>query len=120
MPCTGIRLQRRQACLPKRARIWLAISRWQPRASRLTRQPHRPPRKRRRPLLKEIEQLDRKLAVWHTEKKTLDDRLADPDLYTGSDAGQVPALIKRQGELSGVIDEAEMRWLEAQGEIGEV
>jgi ATP-binding cassette, subfamily F, member 3 len=66
----------------------------------------------RRPLLKELEQLDKKLAPWTAEKARLDERLADPDLYTGPEAGDVPKLLKRQGELSDRIDEAEMRWLE--------
>ena len=66
----------------------------------------------RRPLLKELEQLDKKLAPWTAEKAKLDERLADPDLYTGPEAGEVPKLIKRQGELTDKIDEAELRWLE--------
>jgi ATP-binding cassette subfamily F protein 3 len=66
----------------------------------------------RRPLLKELEQLDKKLAPWTAEKARLDERLADPDLYTGPEAGDVPKLLKRQGELTDRIDEAEMRWLE--------
>ena len=66
----------------------------------------------RRPLLKELEQLDKKLAPWTAEKARLDERLADPDLYTGPEAGEVPKLIKRQGELTDKIDEAELRWLE--------
>ena len=66
----------------------------------------------RRPLVKELEQLDKKLPPWHAEKTRLDERLADPDLYTGPEAGEVPKLIKLQAELAGKIDEAEMRWLE--------
>ncbi len=66
----------------------------------------------RRPLLKELEQLDKKLVPWNAEKAKLDERLADPDLYTGPDAGEVPKLLKRQAELTEKIDEAELRWLE--------
>ena len=66
----------------------------------------------RRPLVKELEQLDKKLAPWHAEKTRLDERLADPDLYTGPEAGEVPKLIKLQTELAGKIDDAELRWLE--------
>ncbi|MEC5399171.1 ATP-binding cassette domain-containing protein [Uliginosibacterium sp. H1] len=75
---------------------------------------------RRRPLLKEVEQLDRKLAAWQAEKKTLDERLADPALYAGKDSGEVQSLLKRQGELANGIDEAEMRWLEIQTELEEI
>lgn len=66
----------------------------------------------RRPLQKELDQLDKKLGPWNAEKAQLDERLADPALYTGPDAGEVPKLLKRQAELSEKIDEAELRWLE--------
>ena len=66
----------------------------------------------RRPLQKELDQLDKKLGPWNAEKAQLDERLADPALYTGPDAGEVPKLLKRQAELTEKIDEAELRWLE--------
>ena len=66
----------------------------------------------RRPLLKELDQLDKKLVPWNAEKNQLDERLADPDLYTGPEAADVPKLLKRQAELTEKIDAAEMRWLE--------
>ncbi|MDD3354667.1 ATP-binding cassette domain-containing protein, partial [Zoogloea sp.] len=66
----------------------------------------------RRPLLKELEQLDRKLTPWNNEKNRLDERLADPALYTGPDSGEVPGLLQRQAELTERIEEAELRWLE--------
>ncbi len=66
----------------------------------------------RRPLQKELDQLDKKLGPWNAEKTQLDERLADPDLYTGPEAGEVPKLLKRQAELTEKIDEAELRWLE--------
>ncbi|MFT4172786.1 MAG: ATP-binding cassette domain-containing protein [Rhodocyclaceae bacterium] len=75
---------------------------------------------RRRPLVKEIEQLEKKLAGWQGEKKLLDERLADPTLYTQGDSAQLQAFLKRQAELATAIDEAEMRWLEAQAELEEI
>ena len=66
----------------------------------------------RRPLVKELDQLDKKLVPWNAEKNQLDERLADPDLYTGPEAADVPKLLKRQAELTEKIDAAEMRWLE--------
>ncbi len=66
----------------------------------------------RRPLVKEIEQIDKRMAAWNKEKAELDARLADPALYTGPQAGEVPALNKRQAELAERIEEAELRWLE--------
>ncbi|WP_341676927.1 ATP-binding cassette domain-containing protein [Niveibacterium sp. SC-1] len=78
---------------------------------------------RRRPLMKESEQLERKMDGWNGEKKLLDQRLADPALYTSGDSAQLQTLLKRQAELAGWIEEGEMRWLEIQDElesIGEV
>ncbi|MCE1185968.1 MAG: ATP-binding cassette domain-containing protein [Zoogloea sp.] len=66
----------------------------------------------RRPLLRELEQLEKKLKPWTTEKAALDERLGSPELYTGPDAGEVPKLLKRQAELAERLDEAELRWLE--------
>jgi ATP-binding cassette subfamily F protein 3 len=63
-------------------------------------------------LVKELEQLEKKLAGWQGEKKLLDARLADPGLYSGVQTAQLQTLLKRQGELSGWIDDGEMRWLE--------
>ena len=66
----------------------------------------------RRPLVKEIEQIDKRLAAWNKEKSELDARLADPELYTGPQAADVPTLNKRQAELAQRIEDAELRWLE--------
>ena len=66
----------------------------------------------RRPLQKEIDQLDKRMAAWNREKAELDTRLADPTLYTGPQAGEAPELNRRQAELAGRIEEAELRWLE--------
>ena len=46
------------------------------------------------------------------EKAALEARLADPALYSGPQAGEVPELNRRQAELAARIEEAELRWLE--------
>ncbi len=74
----------------------------------------------RRPLVKELEQIEKKLAGWQGERQAADARLADPALYAGTDAAQVPALLKRQGELAAWIDEAELRWLEISTRLEEL
>ncbi|WP_374512774.1 hypothetical protein [Niveibacterium sp.] len=78
-------------------------------------------RPRRRALAKELEQLERKMEGWNGEKKLLDARLADPALYNGStDNAQIQTLLKRQGELSTLIDDGELRWLEIHTELEEI
>ena len=66
----------------------------------------------RRPLLKEAETLERKLAGWQTEKDSLDARLADPALYADSGKALLADLLKRQAELAAGMEAAELRWLE--------
>jgi ATP-binding cassette subfamily F protein 3 len=61
----------------------------------------------RRPLIKETEQLESKIAAWQKEKDLCDARLADPALYVASDKAQLQSLLKRQAELA----QAEERWL---------
>ncbi|MRR50313.1 MAG: ATP-binding cassette domain-containing protein [Rhodocyclaceae bacterium] len=72
---------------------------------------------RRRPLVKEIEKLEKQLAVWQADKAAVDTQLADPDFYANPDKEKLAALLKRQGELTNQIETAEERWLEAQGEL---
>ena len=69
----------------------------------------------RRPLVKEVDKLEKQLASWQGEKHLLDERLADPALYAGGAAPELlQTLQKRQGELDAAIEGAEMRWLELQ------
>ena len=66
----------------------------------------------RRPLLKEIEQLERKLAKWNEEKAALDAQFADPEFYATVDRVKSEEMHKQAGLLGEQIDEAELRWLE--------
>ena len=78
---------------------------------------------RRRPLMKEAEQLERRLAAWHEEKGSIDKQLADPSFYESPDPDQLKGLALRQTEVTRLIGEAEHRWLEVQAaleDIGEV
>ena len=66
----------------------------------------------RRPLLKEIEQLDNNIAQWHIDKTKCDEGLNDIALYAANDKTELQQLLKKQSELSSQIETAEMRWLE--------
>ncbi len=73
---------------------------------------------RRRPLQKEIQQLETQLAKWQTEKAELDDYLADPSNYAnGADKQSLEPRLKRQAQLEAEITAAEERWLEVQDEL---
>lgn len=66
----------------------------------------------RRPLLKERDQIDRKLAGWQQEKALLDQQLADPLIYEAGKTILLQDLLKRQAQLTDDIESAELRWLE--------
>jgi ATP-binding cassette subfamily F protein 3 len=74
----------------------------------------------RRPLLKEIDRLESKLAEWHEEKREIDQTMADPSTYESPDADKLKALAVRQDELTGLIEQAEQRWLEVQSNLEEI
>jgi ATP-binding cassette subfamily F protein 3 len=78
----------------------------------------------RRPVVKEIDRIEKKLAGWTGEKKLLDAQLADPALYGeggggggGGKGSRLQDLLKRQAELSGWIEEAELSWLELSAQL---
>jgi len=75
---------------------------------------------RRQPLVREAEQIERRLAEWQAEKRELDEQLADPVFYSSPDIDQLKGLVLRQQELTRLIDEAEHRWLEVHAELEEI
>ena len=66
----------------------------------------------RRPLLKECSQIEAHLEKWNTEKSHSDTRLNEPQLYESADKTELQQLLKKQAELTQLIEEAELRWLE--------
>ncbi|MDR2926144.1 MAG: ATP-binding cassette domain-containing protein [Azoarcus sp.] len=77
----------------------------------------------RRPIVKEIEGIEKKLAAWTGEKKLLELRLADPALYgadNGASSAHLQELLKRQAALQGWIEEAESRWLALSEQLEEL
>ncbi|MDR2838064.1 MAG: ATP-binding cassette domain-containing protein [Azonexus sp.] len=67
---------------------------------------------RRRPLIKEIGQLEKQLADWHADKAALEAQFADPDFYTRADRAQSEELHRQAAALGEQIEAAEYRWLE--------
>jgi ATP-binding cassette subfamily F protein 3 len=66
----------------------------------------------RRPLVKELEQVELNIAKCQADKKVCDDRLNESELYTASDKSELQQLLKKQAELANQIELAEERWLE--------
>ncbi|MDR1062752.1 MAG: ATP-binding cassette domain-containing protein [Azoarcus sp.] len=77
----------------------------------------------RRPLAREVEQIEKKLSAWTGEQNLLEAQLANPALYdaAGSEKrGQLQELLKRQAELAAWIEQAEMRWMELSARLEEL
>lgn len=66
----------------------------------------------RRPLLKELELIERNMAQMQKDKKTCDERLNDTELYSTADKTELQQLLKTQAELASKLETAEERWLE--------
>ena len=66
----------------------------------------------RRPLLKELEQIERNMAQMQADKKVCDERLNDTELYSAADKTELQQLLKAQAELASKLELAEERWLE--------
>lgn len=71
----------------------------------------------RRPLLKEVAEIDKKLEKLHTEKSAVDTQLSDPAIYDGADKEGLQALLKVQASLSEETESLELRWMTLQEEL---
>ncbi len=63
-------------------------------------------------MLKEVAELDSRIAAWQDEKQACDARLNDNDLYSAADKTALQALLKKQAELIKQIELAEEAWLD--------
>jgi ATP-binding cassette subfamily F protein 3 len=74
---------------------------------------------RRRPLMKESGQLERKIERWQQEQRMLEAQLADP-AFDAADNQRYTEHVRRHAEVARLIEEAEQRWLEVHAEIDEI
>jgi len=74
----------------------------------------------RKPLEKQIQQLEKRMDSQRARLEELDTLIADPDFYSDSYKDQRPALLAEHGELSKDIDNNEESWLLLQGEIEDI
>ena len=65
----------------------------------------------RRPLVKELEQIELNINKWQADKKACDERLNDSALYAAADKSELQTLLKKQAEFANQIEVAEERWL---------
>ena len=66
----------------------------------------------KKPLLKELERVEKAMAPLDMELKALDAKLADEHFYTEGDPDEVATTLKKRGESALKLQELEARWLE--------
>lgn len=71
----------------------------------------------RKPLEKQLAQYEKTLTALQAEKSTLDTLLADEAMYQPEQKTQLQQALKRQGEVSAALAEAEEQWLMVQMEL---
>ncbi|MEQ8516937.1 MAG: ATP-binding cassette domain-containing protein, partial [Chromatocurvus sp.] len=71
-------------------------------------------REQLKPLRASLRSLEQEMARTESEMQDLQTRLADPSLYEGDKPAELPALLKREGELRQLTESLEERWLETQ------
>ena len=73
-------------------------------------------RKRLKPLLDRLKKSERSVDKYHTEQKTIEQQLADPDIYSDAQKENLKALLAQKVEVDNALEEAEMEWMEV-GEL---
>lgn len=71
----------------------------------------------RRPLIKQVEKIEREMEMLQTEKSTYDARLNDTNLYQCQDKTELQALLKAQSALMLRLENAEVEWLSLQEQL---
>ncbi|WP_454721320.1 MULTISPECIES: ATP-binding cassette domain-containing protein [Cupriavidus] len=71
----------------------------------------------RRPLAKELEKVEKRMAVLQQAKSEIDAFMADEASYAEANKSKLMEMLKRQGEVGGELDLLEERWLELQEQI---
>lgn len=71
-------------------------------------------------LIRALRALEEKFTQWQSDKKELNERLADPAIHTNEHKEQLRALLEREEVLALSISTWERRWWEIQKELSEI
>ena len=74
----------------------------------------------RKPLTKELEKIEKRMATLHDAKAEVDAFLADESSYAEASKAKLMEMLKRQGEVNGELEQLEERWLELQEQIEQI
>ena len=74
----------------------------------------------RKPLTKELEKVEKRMAVLQQAKSEIDGFMADEASYAEANKARLLEMLKRQGEVEGELATLEERWLELQEQIEQI
>ncbi|MDT4822884.1 putative ABC transporter ATP-binding protein [compost metagenome] len=74
----------------------------------------------RKPLTKELDKVEKRMAVLQTAKEEIDRFMADESSYAEANKAKLMEMLKRQGEVNGELETLEEKWLELQEQIEQI
>ncbi|WP_116387492.1 ATP-binding cassette domain-containing protein [Cupriavidus taiwanensis] len=74
----------------------------------------------RKPLTKELEKVEKRMAVLQSAKAEIDQFMADEGSYAEANKMKLMEMLKRQGEVNGELETLEEKWLELQEQIEQI
>ncbi|MFJ4289489.1 ATP-binding cassette domain-containing protein [Cupriavidus sp. NPDC089707] len=74
----------------------------------------------RKPLTKELEKVEKRMAVLQAAKEEIDRFMADESSYAEANKAKLMEMLKRQGEVNGELETLEEKWLELQEQIEQI
>ncbi|WP_028451165.1 ATP-binding cassette domain-containing protein [Chitinilyticum aquatile] len=74
----------------------------------------------RKPLEKELQQLDRKMLPLQSEHASLSAKLGDEGLYAPERKDELQQTLRREAEVKMQLDECELRWLELHEQLDQI
>ncbi|PZX32299.1 putative ABC transporter, atp_binding component [Cupriavidus phytorum] len=74
----------------------------------------------RKPLTKELEKVEKRMAVLQTAREEIDQFMADEASYAEANKSKLMEMLKRQGEVNGELETLEEKWLELQEQIEQI
>ncbi|WP_373377860.1 ATP-binding cassette domain-containing protein [Cupriavidus nantongensis] len=74
----------------------------------------------RKPLTRELEKVEKRMAVLQTAREEIDQFMADEGSYAEANKMKLMEMLKRQGEVNGELETLEEKWLELQEQIEQI
>ncbi|WP_427309867.1 ATP-binding cassette domain-containing protein [Cupriavidus sp. H39] len=74
----------------------------------------------RKPLAKELEKVEKRMAVLQAARVEIDQFMADESSYAEANKAKLMEMLKRQGEVNGELETLEEKWLELQEQIEQI